>query len=82
MADVTGVRDDLMKAFGSNVEMVNDILTMTYFSFIDKLSYSHLAQWQRKVKAPSERKLTSTIVDQKKLIVYICNAKVLINNGP
>ena len=53
MADVTGVRDDLMKAFGGNVEMVNDILTMTCFPFIDKLSYSHLAQWQRKVKAPS-----------------------------
>ena len=82
MADVTGVRDDLMKAFGGNVEMLNDILTMAYYPFIDKLSYSHLAQWQRKVKAPSERKLTSTIVDQKKLIVYICNAKVLINNGP
>ena len=82
MADVTGVRDDLMKAFGGNVEMVNDILTMAYYPFIDKLSYSHLAQWQRKVKASSERKLTSTIVDQVKLIVYICNAKVLINNGP
>lgn len=79
---MTGVRDDLMKAFGGNVEMVNDILTMAYYPFIDKLSYSHLAQWHRKVKAPSERKLTSTIVDQMKLIIYICNAKVLINNGP
>ena len=82
MADVTGVRDDLMKAFVGNVEMLNDILTMTYVPFIDKLSYSHPAQWQREVKAPSERKLTSTIVDQVKLIIYICNAKVLINNGP
>lgn len=62
VADVTGVRDDLMKAFGGNAEMVNDILTMAYFPFIDNLSYSHLAQWQREVKAPSERKLTSTLI--------------------
>lgn len=51
-----------MKAFGGNAEMVNDILTMAYFPFIDNLSYSHLAQWQREVKAPSERKLTSTLI--------------------
>ena len=51
-----------MKAFGGNAEMLNDILTMAYFPFIDNLSYSHLAQWQREVKAPSERKLTSTLI--------------------
>ena len=62
VADVTGVREDLTKAFGGNAEMVDDILTMAYFPFIDNLSYSHLAQWQREVKAPSERKLTSTLV--------------------
>ena len=62
VADVTGVREDLMKAFGGNAEMVNDILTMAYFPFVDNLSYSHLAQWQREVKSPSERKLTSTLI--------------------
>lgn len=62
VADVTGVREDLLKAFGGNAEMVDDILTMAYFPFIDNLSYSHLAQWQREVKAPSRRKLTSTMV--------------------
>lgn len=37
-------------------------LTMAYFPFVDNLSYSHLAQWQREVKAPSGRKLTSKAV--------------------
>ena len=62
VAEATGVRADLTKTFHGNKEIVDDILTMAYFPFIDNLSYSHLGQWQREVKAPSERKLTSTAV--------------------
>ena len=62
VAEVTGVRADLTKAFHGNKAMVDDILTMAYFPFIDNLSYRHLEQWQREVKAPSERRLTSVAV--------------------
>ena len=62
VAEVTGVKADLTKAFHGNKAMVDDILTMAYFPFIDNLSYRHLEQWQREVKAPSERKLTSVAV--------------------
>ncbi len=62
VAEVTDVKADLTKAFHGNKAMVDDILTMAYFPFIDNLSYRHLEQWQREVKAPSERKLTSVAV--------------------
>lgn len=62
IAEKTHIREDLLAVFGGNTEMVDDILTMAYFPFVDNLSYSHLAQWQREVKAPSGRKLTSKAV--------------------
>ena len=33
VADVTGVKDDLLKVLVDNREMVNDVLTMAYFPF-------------------------------------------------
>ena len=83
VAEVTGVRKDLLKVFGDNEEMVDDILTMAYFPFIDNLSYNHLSQWQREVKAPSERKLTSTavtrltqaITEQNRMDLFRCRAE-------
>ena len=62
MAETTGVREDLVRTFHSNREIVDDILTMAYFPFIDNLSYRHLEQWQREVKSPSGRRLTSTAI--------------------
>ena len=62
VAERTGLREDLLSVFGGNTEIVDDILTMAYYPFLDNLSYNHLSQWQREVKAPSERKLTSTAI--------------------
>lgn len=45
VADVTGVKDDLLKVLDGNREMVNDVLTMAYFPFVDNLSYNQLSQW-------------------------------------
>ena len=56
------MREDLQTVFGGNTEIVDDILTMAYYPFLDNLSYNHLSQWQREVKAPSERRLTSTAI--------------------
>lgn len=44
VADTTGVKDDLLKVLDGNHEMVNDILTMAYFPFVDNLSYNQLSQ--------------------------------------
>ena len=83
VAEATGIRKDLLKVFGDNAEIVDDILTMAYFPFIDNLSYSHLSQWQREVKAPSARKLTSTavtrltqaITEQNRMDLFRCRAE-------
>ena len=37
VAEVTGVKDDLLKVLDGNHEMVNDVLTMAYFPFVDNL---------------------------------------------
>lgn len=38
--------------------MVNDVLTLAYFPFIENLSYNQLSQWQKEVKA--HRSMSST----------------------
>lgn len=62
VAERTGIREDLLKVFGGNAEKVDQILTMAYFPFIDNLSYSHLARWQREVRTPTDISLTSKAV--------------------
>ena len=62
VAEETGVKADLLKVFGGNEEKVNQILTMAYFPFIDNLSYSQLARWQKEVKAPTEISMTPKAV--------------------
>jgi hypothetical protein len=78
----TGLTDDLRKVFAGNMEMVNDILTLAYFPFIDNLSYNQLSLWQREVKAPSERvlnsvnitRLTQRITEQNRMDLFRCRA--------
>lgn len=62
VAERTGVRDDLLRVFGGNREKVDQILTMAYYPFIDNLSYSHLARWQKEVKAPTDISMTPKAV--------------------
>jgi len=78
----TGLLDDLRSVFSGNMEMVNDILTLAYFPFIDNLSYNQLSQWQREVKAPSGRDLNSvnitrlaqSITEQNRMDIFRCRA--------
>lgn len=82
VAERTGLIDDLRKVFAGNMEMVNDILTLAYFPFIDNLSYNQLSLWQREVKAPSERvlnsvnitRLTQHITEQNRMDLFRCRA--------
>ena len=83
VAEATGVKDDLLKVLGGNHEMVNDVLTMAYFPFIENLSYNQLSQWQKEVKAPSEHelnsvnitRLTQSITEKHRMDLFRCRAK-------
>ena len=83
VAEVTGVKDDLLKVLGGNHEMVNDVLTMAYFPFIENHSYNQLSQWQKEVKAPSEHelnsvnitRLTQSITEKHRMDLFRCRAK-------
>lgn len=83
VAEATGVKDDLLKVLGGNHEMVNDVLTLAYFPFIENLSYSQLSQWQKEVKAPSEHelnsvsitRLTQSITERHRMDLFRCRAR-------
>ena len=63
--------------------MVNDVLTMAYFPFVDNLSYNQLSQWQKEVKAPSEHelnsvnitRLTQSITEKHRMDLFRCRAR-------
>lgn len=83
VAEATGVKDDLLKVLDGNHEMVNDVLTMAYFPFVDNLSYNQLSQWQKEVKAPSEHelnsvnvtRLTQSITEKHRMDLFRCRAR-------
>ena len=58
VADKVGLRADLMATFHENAEIVNDVLTLAYYSFATGNSWSRAARWQKLEKAPSSRELT------------------------
>ena len=58
VAERTGLRADLMRVFGRNRELVNDILTLSYYPYLTGNTYNRLARWQRIEKTPSSRELT------------------------
>ena len=82
VAEKTGVKDDLIKVFGGNEGKVAQALTMAYFPFVDSLSYSQLARWQKEVKAPTEismtpkavTMLTQSITEQNRMDMFRCRA--------
>lgn len=62
VADVTGVKEDLLKTFDGNKDMVDDVLTIAYYLYITGNSVNRLSRWQRIERAPSVRELTSPVV--------------------
>lgn len=62
VADMTGLRKDLMSVFGGNAEMVNDILTLSYYPIVTGNNYSRVARWQRIVKTPSKTELYPAMI--------------------
>ena len=82
VADRVGLTSDLRKVFDGNMEIVNDILTLAYYPFVDNLSYNQLSMWQREVKSPSERelnsvnitRLTQKITEKHRMELFRCRA--------
>ncbi len=74
---------DVQLVLGGNHEMVNDVLTLAYFPFIENLSYNQLSQWQKEVKAPSEHelnsvsitRLTQSITERHRMDLFRCRAR-------
>lgn len=62
VADMTGLRKDLMSVFDGNAEMVNDILTLSYYPIVTGNNYSRVARWQRIVKTPSKTELYPAMI--------------------
>jgi hypothetical protein len=58
----TGIRQDLLSVFDGNTEMVNDILTLSFFPFLTGHTYNRLARWQRIAKTPSNAELTPSMI--------------------
>ena len=83
VAEATGVKYDLLKVLDGNHEMVNDVLTMAYFPFVDNLSCNQLSKWQNEVKAPSEHelnsvnvtRLTQSITEKHRMDLFRCRAR-------
>jgi transposase len=62
LADKLGIRQDLMKVFDGNGEIVDDIITLAIFPMITEFSYRRLPRWQLVAKSPSNQKLTPSYV--------------------
>ena len=62
IADVTGIRKDLLKVFDGNTEMVDIILTLAMFLMCGKGTYNQLVAWQRIAKAPYSKPLASPFI--------------------
>lgn len=62
VADMAGLRKDLMSVFDGNAEMVNDILTLSYYPIVTGNNYSRVARWQRIVKTPSKAELYPAMI--------------------
>ncbi|MFZ2339630.1 MAG: transposase [Bacteroidales bacterium] len=58
VADKTGLRADLMRVFDMNKELVDDILTLSFYPYLTGNTCNRLARWQRIGKTPSSRELT------------------------
>ena len=62
IAEVTGIRKDLLKTFGGNTEMVDIIMTLAMYLLCGKGSYHQLSAWQKIAKTPYSGTLSSPMI--------------------
>lgn len=88
VADVTGIKHDLARTFGGNMEMVDAVLAMAMFLIAGRGTYSQMASWQRIARAPynqplpspSITRLTQAITEQNRMDLLRCRAARLKSN--
>ncbi len=62
IAEVTGIRQDLIKVFNGDIERVDIIMTLSFYLLLGKGAYNQLSGWQRIAKTPSSINLTSPFI--------------------
>ena len=62
IAEVTGIREDLLKTFGQNDELVDIVMTLAMYLLCGKGTYHQLPAWQKVAKAPFSLPLTSSFI--------------------
>ena len=62
IAEVTGIREDLLKTFGQNDELVDIVMTLAMYLLCGKGTYHQLAAWQKVAKAPFSMPMTSSFI--------------------
>ena len=62
VAERTGLRSDLVKAFDGNKEMADAILTMAMYQVSNGGSFNRMAHWQRIEKTPFKTPLTAQLI--------------------
>jgi transposase len=62
IAEVSGIRKDLLTVFDGNKAVVNDILTLSIFPYVTGFTYNRVERWQRIVKSPSDRPLSPSVI--------------------
>lgn len=62
VAERTGLRSDLIKAFDGNKEMADAILTMAMYQVANGGSFNRMTHWQRIEKAPFKTPLTAQLI--------------------
>ena len=85
IAEVLGLKDDLLHVFDNNKETVDAILTLAFFPLSGRGTYDHLASWQRITKtpymgdlsSPSITVLTQSITEKNRMDLFRCRAKRL-----
>lgn len=82
IAKKTGLRNDLVKVFEGNQEMVNDVMTLAMFPYLTGYNYNRVARWQRIAKSPSKNpltpcditRLTQSITEQQRMSLFSLRA--------
>ena len=85
VAEATGIRDDLMKTFDGNREIVDAVLTLAYFPMSGRGTYDHLSAWARIAKtpyggdlsSPNITALTQSITERNRMDLFRLRAKRL-----
>ena len=62
IAEVTGIRKDLMKVFDGNTEMTDAVMTLAMYLLCGKDTHNQLASWQRGGKSPYDKPLSSPYI--------------------